>query len=43
MCRLIDRGYWRSIPNIPFFYVAYRGWSHWRGESRSLLRMIVGN
>jgi hypothetical protein len=20
------------IPNIPFFYVAYRGWSHWRGK-----------
>lgn len=28
--------YWRllislaSIPNIPFFYLAYRAWSHWR-------------
>jgi hypothetical protein len=21
------------IPNLPFFYLAYRGWSHWRGES----------
>lgn len=21
---------WRSIPNIPFFYLAYRAWSHWR-------------
>lgn len=20
----------RSIPNIPFFYLAYRAWSHWR-------------
>jgi hypothetical protein len=20
-----------SVPNIPFFYLAYRGWSHWRG------------
>lgn len=21
------------IPNVPFFYLVYRGWSHWRGES----------
>lgn len=21
------------VPNIPFFYLAYRAWSHWRGES----------
>ena len=21
---------WHSIPNIPFFYLAYRAWSHWR-------------
>lgn len=20
------------MPNVPFFYLAYRGWSHWRGE-----------
>lgn len=20
------------IPNIPFFYLVYRGWSHWRGK-----------
>jgi hypothetical protein len=20
----------RSIPNLPFFYLAYRAWSHWR-------------
>jgi hypothetical protein len=20
------------IPNIPFFYLVYRAWSHWRGE-----------
>ena len=19
------------IPNLPFFYLAFRGWSHWRG------------
>ncbi|OGE56346.1 hypothetical protein PENARI_c003G02616 [Penicillium arizonense] len=23
------------IPNIPFFYVAYRGWSHWRALNGS--------
>ncbi|KAL1856710.1 hypothetical protein Plec18167_002430 [Paecilomyces lecythidis] len=23
------------IPNIPFFYLAYRGWSHWRALSGS--------
>jgi hypothetical protein len=20
------------IPNLPFFYVLYRAWSHWKGE-----------
>lgn len=25
------------IPNIPFFYLAYRAWSHWRGESETLM------
>lgn len=21
---------WRRIPNLPFFYLVYRAWSHWR-------------
>lgn len=28
-----DRIFSSRIPNIPFFYLAYRGWSHWRGWS----------
>lgn len=24
----------RRIPNIPFFYLAYRCWSHWRGNGQ---------
>lgn len=24
------------VPNIPFFYMVFRGWSHWRGKSISL-------
>jgi hypothetical protein len=25
------------VPNIPFFYMVFRGWSHWRGEHSSIL------
>lgn len=27
----VNRAWGYSIPNIPFFYLVYRGWSHWRG------------
>lgn len=22
-----------SVPNLPFFYLIFRAWSHWRGQS----------
>ncbi|KAJ9243929.1 hypothetical protein DTO169E5_2271 [Paecilomyces variotii] len=32
------------VPNIPFFYLAYRGWSHWRALSGSKhLQFLVEN
>lgn len=30
------------IPNLPFFYVAYRAWSHWRGQLSSV-KDLMGN
>lgn len=24
------------VPNIPFFYMVFRGWSHWRGTFTAL-------
>lgn len=24
------------IPNLPFFYLVFRAWSHWKGESTSM-------
>lgn len=27
--------WWRRIPNLPFFYLVYRAWSHWRALSGS--------
>jgi len=32
------------IPNLPFFYLAYRAWSHWRAlEGGKHLRFLVDN
>jgi len=33
-----------SIPNIPFFYLVFRAWSHWRALSGSKhLEFLLGN
>ena len=28
------------IPNLPFFYVLYRAWSHWKGKSTCINRHV---
>ena len=30
------------IPNLPFFYLCFRAWSHWKGELTCLLEPRVG-
>lgn len=36
---MVERGAWtlteslRRIPNLPFFYLVYRAWSHWKAIS----------
>lgn len=44
-CRMTTFLTWTNkinrIPNIPFFYLVYRGWSHWRGEFQPLRGLVL--
>lgn len=28
------------IPNLPFFYLVFRWWSHWRGDGHPHIKLV---